>query len=69
MKVCLTLDHYNLYEIAMYMALLLHYSTRDFASIKYMQICFKEFSSYVSQFRPLTSLEFDTVNCSLGLIV
>ena len=24
MKVCLTLDHYNLYEIALYMALVLH---------------------------------------------
>ena len=36
MKVCLTLDHYNLYELALYTALVLHCSTRDFASIIYM---------------------------------
>ena len=69
MKVCLTLDHYTLYKIARYMALVLHCSARDFASIKYMQMWLKEFSSSISQFRPLTSLEFDTMNCSLGLIV
>ena len=48
MKVCLTLDHYNLYEIALYAPLVLHYSTHDFASFVYMQIWLKEFSIFVS---------------------
>ena len=69
MKVCLTLDHCNFYEIALYMALVLHCSTHEFASIKYMHKWVKEFSSSISQFQPFTSLEFDTVNYSLGLIV
>ena len=69
MKVCLTLDHYNLYEIALNMALVLHCSTCDFVSIKHMHKWLKEFSSSISQFQPLTSLEFDTVNYSLGPIV
>ena len=59
MKVCLTLDHYNLYEITLYTALVLHYSPCDFASIKYMHKWLKEFSSSISQFQPLTSLEYD----------
>ena len=60
MKVCLTLDHHKLYEIALYTALVLHYSTHDFASIKYMHKWLKEFSSSVSLFQPFASLEFDT---------
>ena len=51
-----------------HMALVLHFSTCDFASFKYMHIWLKELSFSVSHFQPLTSLEFDTVNYILGLI-
>ena len=69
MKVYLTLDHYNLYEIALNMALVLQCSTRDFASIIYMHKWLKEFSFSLSQFQPLIHWNLTLCIYIPGLIV
>ena len=69
MKVCLILDHYNLYKIPLNMALVLHCSTHDFASIIYMHKWLKEFSFSLSQFQPLIHWNLTLCIYIPGLIV